>query len=208
MKKQARTEKDSGEKQEEERAAHKGRQEKGTSDEWDNQKRAGLCIKRETRTKQVEENSGYSDSKLSAAGFRGKWNLRQSKIKWLEVVFFPFKSPDLSQQVKLFFQSHFWNCTRYKNGWPNCCNTDWPALDRMLKKIKYGQGEASRKFLLITADTAIRHKNLTSSLMCSTCSSRSSFLSVSDLFFFNSDWPIRAANSKSRSFCEALRKES
>lgn len=33
MKKQARTEKDSGEKQEEERAAHKGRQEKGTSDE-------------------------------------------------------------------------------------------------------------------------------------------------------------------------------
>lgn len=44
--------------------------------------------------------------------------------------------------------------------------------------------------------------------MCSTCSSRKSFLSVSDLFFFNSDWPIRAANSKSRSFCEALRIES
>lgn len=54
----------------------------------------------------------------------------------------------------------------------------------------------------------LKHENLTSSLMCSTCSSRNSFLSVSDLFFFKSDWPIRAANSKSRSFCRALRKES
>lgn len=42
---------------------------------------------------------------------------------------------------------------------------------------------------------------LTSSRMCSTCSSSSSFLSVSVLFFFSNDWPIRAANSKSRSFC-------
>lgn len=41
---------------------------------------------------------------------------------------------------------------------------------------------------------------LTSSLMCSTCSSSSSFLSVSVLFFFNNDWPMRAANSRSRSF--------
>lgn len=41
----------------------------------------------------------------------------------------------------------------------------------------------------------------TSSLMCSTCSSSSSFLSLSVLFFFSSDWPMRAANSRSRSFC-------
>lgn len=71
--------------------------------------------------------------------------------------------------------------------------------------------DKNRKFppsLHIQHSTAFRHKNLTSSLMCSTCSSRKSFLSVSDLFFFNSDWPIRAANSKSRSFCEALRIES
>ena len=45
-------------------------------------------------------------------------------------------------------------------------------------------------------------QHLTSSLICSTCSSSSSFLSVSVLFFFNNDWPIRAANSRSRSFCE------
>ena len=45
-------------------------------------------------------------------------------------------------------------------------------------------------------------QRLTSSLMCSTCSSSSSFLSVSVLFFFSNDWPIRAANSRSRSFCE------
>lgn len=38
--------------------------------------------------------------------------------------------------------------------------------------------------------------------MCSTCSSSSSFRSVRVLFFFSNDWPIRAANSKSRSFCE------
>lgn len=41
----------------------------------------------------------------------------------------------------------------------------------------------------------------TSSLMCSTCSSSSSFLSLSVLFFFSSDCPMRAANSRSRSFC-------
>lgn len=48
---------------------------------------------------------------------------------------------------------------------------------------------------------------LTSSLMCSTCSSSSSFLSVRVLFFFSNDWPIRAANSKSRSFCEKQKRE-
>lgn len=41
----------------------------------------------------------------------------------------------------------------------------------------------------------------TSSLTCSTWSSSSSFLSLSVLFFFSSDCPMRAANSRSRSFC-------
>lgn len=50
--------------------------------------------------------------------------------------------------------------------------------------------------------TAPRPVVLTSSRMCSTCSSSSSFLSVRVLFFFNNDWPILAASSKSRSFYE------
>lgn len=93
---------------------------------------------------------------------------------------------------------------------------DWTAIIQVdqlhigcMGKWSRDKGKTKKNiFPSLQTHQSDKKKKHTSSLMCSTCSSRNSFLSVSDLFFFKSDWPIRAANSKSRSFCEALGKES
>lgn len=48
----------------------------------------------------------------------------------------------------------------------------------------------------------------TFSLASATCSSSCSFCSASSLFFSSSVWPIRAASSRSRSFCRGKDSES
>ena len=72
---------------------------------------------------------------------------------------------------------------------------DWLMLERTHVFLKmYG-------IIKNGLQTSIFERSRTSSRMCSTCSSNRPFRSLRVLFFFSSDWPMRAASSRSRSFC-------